>query len=117
MVASNFEEAALTPHCRGECKYYPLRDIRHNSETVLDIDMELSVPYGFYGGFSTHIFTFHFTQSHVMCIITGDFHAIIYIFLCILNKMFTRLVDKILLFVLLVLPYFYSCFDRIVILR
>ena len=24
----------------------PLRDIRHSSETVLDIDMKLSVPYG-----------------------------------------------------------------------
>ena len=30
----------------GGLLHTPLRDIRHSSETVLDIDIKLSVPYG-----------------------------------------------------------------------
>ena len=33
-------------HCRGVNITPPPPDIRHSSETVLDIDMKLSVPYG-----------------------------------------------------------------------
>ena len=40
-----FRKSGLTRAPPGG-KYYPLRDIRHSSETVLDIDMKLSIPYG-----------------------------------------------------------------------